>query len=357
MGRRPKNQPPISSPAEQISQDAANEKGSGRRGARDKDDSLPSSVAQLEAARSSVHNEYGRPENTRVAYDRYYIGGQTFLANLVAERRRCLVQDNINNDLLALAFGPEPNQYSALALEYYITEKCCVQLKGKDTANGIQAAWADFWDNVPRSRAREECYWYDQDANKVHGSPARAPSVKALVRDLNKKAKVEGTRNHAEAIDIHVVQKVLDWSEKEVPRNVLKNLPPVYDGRRYVILRHAAARAIFATGFTLWTRHSELANLKVGDLIRHLRDDPDGPLFMKVHIHHRKGWENKSGKAGEEGMTYEIPDRPDSKPTNMYLYMEDWLLCRRLATGKDPDPEEVIFPSIERNDTSLAFIV
>jgi len=42
----------------------------------------------------------------------------------------------------------DTNEYSAIALELYLTEKCFNEGHGISTGNGIQSAWAAYWDNM-----------------------------------------------------------------------------------------------------------------------------------------------------------------------------------------------------------------
>jgi len=77
--------------------------------------------------------------------------GKQFLSELVGrcwEEDRALV-DNIDTDELAKAFNKNKlNQYSADALELFLTHKCFNQGLGSSTADGIQAAFTSFWDNM-----------------------------------------------------------------------------------------------------------------------------------------------------------------------------------------------------------------
>jgi len=94
---------------------------------------------------------YGKPKTTRKLYAAYVKHGKQFLSELVGrhwEEGRALV-DNIDTDELAKAFNEnKPNQYSADALELLLTHKCFNQGLGSSTADGIQAAFASFWDNM-----------------------------------------------------------------------------------------------------------------------------------------------------------------------------------------------------------------
>ena len=92
-------------------------------------------------------------KNTDGAYNGQRSWGRGFLKNLVAKREKDAANGPINDGiwtaLLAKALddGP-PNNYSALALEMFIVQKCLNEGCGKNTAEGISSAFAALWDNT-----------------------------------------------------------------------------------------------------------------------------------------------------------------------------------------------------------------
>jgi hypothetical protein len=92
----------------------------------------------------------------------------------------------------------------------------------------------------------------------VTGNPARAPCVKSIIDAIKKKAGVKGaaaTRHHAEAMTIEELGKMMRWSEKECPNEMLDpTWVPKDQNELRKILIHAMMRAFSASGFTLWTR-------------------------------------------------------------------------------------------------------
>ena len=108
-------------------------------------------VRELEHIKKVNHDEHAQPKATKNNYKGYIKRGKEFLAQLV-ERRRAeedMMMDELDTEILERAFdGDQPNEYSATALELYLTEKCFNEGHGKSTANGIQSAWAAFWDNM-----------------------------------------------------------------------------------------------------------------------------------------------------------------------------------------------------------------
>ena len=119
--------------------------------ARSKDAASEPTVENLQHIKTANKDLYGKPKKTRNLYAAYVKHGKQFLSELVGRRQeegRALV-DNINTDELAKAFDEnKPNQYSADALELFLTHKCFNQGLGSSTADGIQAAFASFWDNM-----------------------------------------------------------------------------------------------------------------------------------------------------------------------------------------------------------------
>ena len=105
----------------------------------------------LQAIREAEVSRYNSVKNTDSAYNGHRSRGRGFLKNLVAKREKDeangLIDDGICTAVLAKAFdnGP-PNEYSALALEMFIVQKCFNEGCGKDTADGIFSAFAALWD-------------------------------------------------------------------------------------------------------------------------------------------------------------------------------------------------------------------
>jgi len=101
--------------------------------------------------KATNEKEYGQPERTRKAYERYIKSGKAFLAELVTSRRQDdkTEEEHQETDGLEKAFNSDrPNQYSAMALELFLTQKCLHEGLGASTAVGIHAAWSAYWDNM-----------------------------------------------------------------------------------------------------------------------------------------------------------------------------------------------------------------
>lgn len=67
-------------------------------------------------------------------------------------------------------------------------------------------------------------YSYDKKTDTVLGCPARAPAVAAVHDAVKTWSGVKGaaaTRQHAEAMTIEELQKMMCWSEKECPNEMV----------------------------------------------------------------------------------------------------------------------------------------
>jgi hypothetical protein len=108
-------------------------------------------VSELHNLKIANQNKYQRPKKTKKIYDTYVKNGKAFLQELIQKRQAedQMISDDIDTDGLEEAFnGNQPNRYSADALELFLTHKCFNEGRGSSTADGIQGAWASYWDNM-----------------------------------------------------------------------------------------------------------------------------------------------------------------------------------------------------------------
>lgn len=112
----------------------------------------PADLETLQRLSESTQKEFGKALATQTAYARYLEQGTVFLAALVSERRqkREVVdnEDEIDVDVLEKAFKKPPNYLSNKALEFFLVHRCFNENCGKSTADGIHAAFCDYWDNM-----------------------------------------------------------------------------------------------------------------------------------------------------------------------------------------------------------------
>ena len=92
----------------------------------------------------------------------------------------------------------------------------------------------------------------------VTGCPAQAPAVMAVVHPVKVRSSEKGHAavwNHAEAMTIEELQKLMAWSETMCPDDMLTM--PIEDLETLKFhAEHALMRAFISSVFTLWTRCS-----------------------------------------------------------------------------------------------------
>ena len=98
-------------------------------------------------------------------------------------------------------------------------------------------------------------YSLDEATGTVKGNPARSATVQDILKAVKNRDKVNGsTRNHAEAMSIDEMKKLMDWSEVHFSGdpNDLK-----FDNAHELVTaaKHYLMRAFASSGFTLWTRY------------------------------------------------------------------------------------------------------
>jgi hypothetical protein len=119
---------------------------------------------------------YLRAKNTMEAYDGQVARAKEFLATLLTAKREASALNpgqskaiagaaspssvpagsaptepdpadlDIDLDMLSHAFDATPNRYSAMAIEYFMVEKCLNQNRKASTAINAHAAFCHFWD-------------------------------------------------------------------------------------------------------------------------------------------------------------------------------------------------------------------
>jgi hypothetical protein len=99
-------------------------------------------------------------------------------------------------------------------------------------------------------------YHLDDATGQVTGCPARAYTIKQLVRLIRVRDKQKGaaaTRHHAEAMKIEDLTTIIKWSDFMVPpENAAANSLSMAEA---MPLKHFMMRAFLTSGFTLWTRY------------------------------------------------------------------------------------------------------
>jgi hypothetical protein len=111
------------------------------------------SLSALKEISAQNRRQYGKSERTQKSYMTYVQKGKAWLTENTERLRKGLKDgedsvDGVNVSLWESAFDYPPNKYSASALELFLTKRCFEDNLGQSTAELIQAAFADYWDNM-----------------------------------------------------------------------------------------------------------------------------------------------------------------------------------------------------------------
>ncbi|KAF8071966.1 hypothetical protein FPV67DRAFT_1779081 [Lyophyllum atratum] len=345
----------------------------------------PPTMEALVQAQAANRAKFARPKKTADAYKGHLARGRTFLKELVSEKRKTGNNDvgsgDINIDLLEKAFDNPPNRFSAHALELFLIQKCVVENLKTCTAHGIQAAFADLWDNMDGDSYAGD-YMYDKKTDTVHGCPARSATIKNLIKTFTLKATAEGapaTREHAEAMKIEDLNRIMVWSESQFSSH--KNTGGATPGTRrlkakhlmshdegfYVIRIYLMDKVLVLSLFQAFScgekpldipltrsayRNFELCKLRM----RHLKRDCTGGAphyspYLEVFLDQRKGWQSKAGsETSLESNHYNIY-KQDVPAMDMYTHLLVWLHAYEEFLGRPLLPDEFVFPFISPNGT------
>ncbi|EDQ99570.1 uncharacterized protein LACBIDRAFT_316329 [Laccaria bicolor S238N-H82] len=312
-------------------------------------------LASLQETQNVEVKEATAVKNTDNAYEGHLDRGMRFLATLIEERRERgedICNEGISTDEFEKAFDKPPNKYSVMAIEMFIVQKCFMQKLGKDTGYGIQGAFARYWDTMDGDKYAGN-YQFDDKTGEVKGCPARAPAVMAVLHAVKVRAAEKGhaaVRNHAEAITIEEVKKIMEWSEKTCPDDLLTL--PVEDLETLMFhAEHALMRAFISSAFTLWTRCFELLTLQYRDI----KNDCVGPApyyipHFKVVLENRKGWQHAKGYDGPwTGNIYDIY-RQDIPAIDMNSHLPKWCAyLQKLQPNRKVEADDYLFPYIAPN--------
>ncbi|KAM6502988.1 hypothetical protein JOM56_002965 [Amanita muscaria] len=323
-------------------------------------------IATLQDLSEQSRLQYGKAAKTRAAYTSYVRRGKEFLAQLVAARRMSHEKDEIDTNLLEKAFEKPPNQYSTKALEFFLVEKCIRQGCTRSTAEGVQAAFADYWDHMDGDNFSGEFRGYDDHRGRVTGCPARSNAILSIMSVIKNKNGIKGAhtvRNHAEAMTLTVLTRIVAWSEAEVPVATVEDLVSADLTSRLsyhetaeirtsrvstspAIILHVLMRAFMASGFTLWTRFFELCRLQGGDLEMDCVSDDSLPYF-KVTLVNRKGWQHDAD-GDLQSQTYEIYQQSEYA-MDMYTHLLRWIHLYERLLGRKLSSGDFVFPYLAPN--------
>ncbi|EDR05077.1 uncharacterized protein LACBIDRAFT_303868 [Laccaria bicolor S238N-H82] len=318
--------------------------------------------------------EYGKSKNTNKVYAGHIARGRKFLADIVAEREFKGIEicdKGIPTIELAKAFDKPPNRYSAVALEFFLVQKVFTEELSKSSAEGIQGAFADYWDKM-EGQTYAGAYSLDETTGKVSGCPARAPAIHDLMKAVKTRAATKGaaaTRKHAEAMSLEDLQKIMDWSEGRCPNELFDNVPSNPES----VALHGLMRALYPTLFVLMLRYDRMRvytcpiwefslispfrvfeglSLQYGDLTMGLK----GPApyhfpYFEVRLEERKNWQKQAGYDGPRTSGIYKIYQQDIGAMDMFTHLQRWLKYLEGRLGRSLESSDFIFPHISHNGT------
>ncbi|KIK34503.1 hypothetical protein CY34DRAFT_17678 [Suillus luteus UH-Slu-Lm8-n1] len=225
-------------------------------------------------------------------------------------------------DAYSHAFDIIPNKYSASALELFLVQKGLTEGWSLSTTWGIFLAFKDMWKDV---KGETYCgpYHCDEGTGVVTGNPALSAAAQDMMEVLKNNEGAEGgSRNHASAMTIEDMQKLMAWSYSQCPDGIVSHIHQSIEGRSTleaadVILaqRHLMVCAFSPTGITIWTRNFELTKIK-------------------QKICHE----------------YEVYAQPKTPEICMFTHLRAWVsFLEEVLLQRPLQPEEYIFPRVSAN--------
>ncbi|CAA7261015.1 unnamed protein product [Cyclocybe aegerita] len=263
--------------------------------------------------------EYTTVKNTESSYNGQIACGRAFLKVLIDGQRakgKEVCKDRIVTNELAKAFNDSgPNEYSATALELFLVHKCFLQERGLSTASSIHGAFAAFWDEMGDGQY-SGAYSLDKETGKL--------------KELD---------------------CLMQWSLKECPDDLLNDDSLILDIEtlRFCV-EHALMQAFMSSAFMLWTRCFELLSLQQKDLAEGCKG-PSPHFFphFKVHLTHRKGWQQEKGYDGPRTSNVYDIYKQDITAIDMNFHLMRWKNLLERLYGSKLEDEDCLFPYISPN--------
>ncbi|KAF8067580.1 hypothetical protein FPV67DRAFT_1561929 [Lyophyllum atratum] len=302
-------------------------------------------MATLATAAEENVEKFNKVVNTNKSYAVYTRGLHRFLDTQIADREArniSICEEGIPTEELAKALDNPPNQYSAILLERYITQKCFIEKCKKGVAELAHGAACRYWDTMDGDKYAGD-YKLDEKTKMVSGCPARAPCVLEIKKAVLTRSKNDGaTRGHAEAITREDMVKMTRRSEQLCSNERLEH--------RRLLFEHGFMRAFSTSSFIIWMRCFEALSMTVGDL--EMNCFSRGPYYtphFRLHLNNRKGWQNAQGYDGpRQNNVYEVYAQ-DVPEIDMYTHLLRWLRVLAALLGRELKPSDHVFPPISPN--------
>ncbi|KAG1838264.1 hypothetical protein F4604DRAFT_1600650 [Suillus subluteus] len=186
-------------------------------------------------------------------------------------------------------------------------------------------------------------------------------------------------RNHASAMTIEDMRKIMAWSYKQCPDELISliysqvqsGLPLDMD-EVISAQKHLVIRAFATTGFTIWTRcvcqyksaktdyigHSiphrnlELTKIRRKDVVWNCQGLPPYNIpYDLVSLLNRKGWQRKGETDGAlEGHEYEVYPQHQTPEIRMFTHLRAWVkFFEEVLLRRPLEPDEFIFARVGAN--------
>ncbi|KAG1778323.1 hypothetical protein EV702DRAFT_1044634 [Suillus placidus] len=324
------------------------------------------SASALQEQHEEARQTLLKAKGTRSQYTSHLERGRRLLADIIEQKRTAQAEGTHSQadgesdiDAYSHAFDIIPNRYSASALELFLVQKGLTEGWSLSTTWGIFSAFKDMWKNVKGETYRGP-YHCDEGTGVVTGNPALSAAAQDMMEVLKNNEGAEGgSRNHASAMTIEDMQKLMAWSYSQCPDGIVSHIRQSVEGRSIldvanVILaqQHLMVRAFSTTGITIWTRNFELTKIKRKDVVWNCQGRPPyGIPFDLVSLVNCKGWQRKGEIDGAlKGHEYEVYAQPKTPEICMFMHLRAWVsFLEEVLLQRPLQPEEYIFPRVGAN--------
>ncbi|KAG2744252.1 hypothetical protein P692DRAFT_20820987 [Suillus brevipes Sb2] len=242
----------------------------------------------------------------------------TFLADIIEQKKTAQAEGTHSQadgksdiDAYSHVFDIIPNKYLVSALELFLVQKGLTKGWSLSTTWGIFSAFKDMWKNV-KGKTYRSPYHCDKGTGVVTGNPALSAAAQDMMEVLkNNEGAKGGSRNHASAMTIEDVQKLMAWSYV-TPHGVC-----ILNNRNHDL-----------------DMEFELTKIKWKDIVWNCQGHPPyGIPFNLVSLINRKGWQRKGEIDGAlEGHEYEVYAQPKTPEICMFTHLGGGTSPTALAT-------------------------
>ncbi|KAG8918633.1 hypothetical protein FRC02_002199 [Tulasnella sp. 418] len=273
--------------------------------------------------------------------------------------------------------GP-PKRTTPAAMALYLSYRIVDENLGMSTLNTIDAAFKNHYKNMENGRYRKGD-WEPRNEGSTEeyyvGSPGTAFEYTALVSHLKREIVERGdTRHHSHPMTIEAMRKLMAYSLEKCPQSLVDDLAEGcvkdedFNEVRLLVVKHLWFRGWLTAGWTLWTRCSELAEMRWGDIIFDYTP-PKRPTSRSKHrkcacvnVPQRKGWTSKLRKGVSideqriRGHSYHIfSDPPEGIEVDSYFHLMAWrdFYQKFYLQTSVLDPSLHVFPSFHTSSGEI----